>query len=164
MLKAIKKPRSELSKYAPKMSSTTILPEKIGDIIGSGGKIIQKISVNLDVKIDIEENGTVFVSSTNAENCKRAIEIINLIANGPKIGNIYKVRVSSLTSFGVFVEIAPGKEALCHISQLDIKRIEKASDVVSIGDEIFVKVMDIDDKGRINVSRKEVLSKIEINP
>lgn len=157
MLKAIDKPRKELSEYAPKMLTTLIDVEKIRDVIGSGGKIIQKICADCDVKIDIEEDGHVFISGLDTNNCKRALTIIETIAKDPEVGAVYKGRVSRVMDFGAFVEIAPGKEGLCHISQLDTKRTEKVTDVVNIGDEIIVKVIEIDDKGRINLSRRAAL-------
>lgn len=157
ILKAIDKPRKELSKYAPKMFTTVIDVEKIRDVIGSGGKVVQKICTDCDVKIDIEEDGHIFVSGLDSDKCKKAISIIESIVKDPAVGEIYTGRVSRIMDFGAFVEIAPGKEGLCHISQLDTKRTEKVSDVVSVGDEIIVKITEIDDKGRINLSRKAAL-------
>ncbi len=161
MLKAINAPREELSQYAPKMLTTLINVEKIRDVIGTGGKIIQKICADCDVKVDIEEDGHVFVSGLDMNNCKRALLIIETIAKDPEIGAIYKGRVSRIMDFGAFVEIAPGKEGLCHISQLDNKRTEKVSDVVKVGDDIFVKVTEIDDKGRLNLSRRAAIAEME---
>lgn len=158
MLKAIEKPRDELSPYAPKMLSTLIDVEKIRDVIGSGGKVIQKICTDCDVKIDIEEDGRVFISGLETDKCNRALKIIESIIKDPQVGEIYTGRVSRIMDFGAFVEFAPGKEGLCHISQLDSKRTEKVSDVVSVGDEILVKITEIDDKGRINLSRRAALS------
>lgn len=157
ILKAIDKPRKELSKYAPKMFTTVIDVEKIRDVIGSGGKVVQKICTDCDVKIDIEEDGHIFVSGLDSDKCKKAISIIESIVKEPAVGEIYTGRVSRIMDFGAFVEITPGKEGLCHISQLDTKRTEKVSDVVSVGDEIIVKITEIDDKGRINLSRKAAL-------
>ncbi len=161
MLKAIPEPRKELSKYAPKMISTVIPVDKIREVIGSGGKVIQKICAECDVKIDIEEDGHVFVSGLDLENCKHAMEIVNTIVNDPEPGAIYKGKVTRIMDFGAFVEIAPGKEGLCHISQLDVKRTEKVTDVVNVDDVIIVKVTEIDDKGRINLSRRDALIEIE---
>ncbi|MGN0470669.1 MAG: polyribonucleotide nucleotidyltransferase [Acutalibacteraceae bacterium] len=161
MLKAIPEPRKELSKYAPKMLSTTIPVDKIREVIGSGGKVIQKICAECDVKVDIEEDGHVFVSGTDLDNCNRAMTIIDTIVRDPEPGAIYKGRVTRLMDFGAFVEIAPGKEGLCHISQLDVKRTEKVTDVVNVDDIIIVKVLDIDDKGRLNLSRREALIEVE---
>lgn len=158
MLKAIEKPREELSPYAPKMLSTVIDVEKIRDVIGSGGKVVQKICADCDVKIDIEEDGRVFISGLESGKCNRALQIIESIVKNPKVGEIFTGKVTRIMDFGAFVEFAPGKEGLCHISQLDSKRTEKVSDVVSIGDEILVKITEIDDKGRINLSRRAAIS------
>ncbi len=157
MLKAIPEPRSELSKYAPKMKGLQIDPEKIKDVIGKGGKVIQKICAECEVTIDIEDDGKVFVSGIVAENIAAAISIIETIVFDPEVGAIYKGVVTRLMNFGAFVEIAPGKEGLVHISKLDEKRVEKVEDVVNVGDEIFVKVTEIDDQKRINLSRKDAL-------
>lgn len=161
MLKAIPAPREELSKYAPKMLTIKIHPDKIREVIGSGGKVIQKISAECGVKIDIEDDGNVFVSSVDIEGAKRAIQIIKTIAMDPEVGAIYKGKVTRLMAFGAFVEIAPGKEGLVHISKLDTKRVEKVEDVVTVGDEILVKVTEIDSQGRINLSRKDALAAVE---
>ncbi|MGN0538150.1 MAG: polyribonucleotide nucleotidyltransferase [Acutalibacteraceae bacterium] len=161
MLKAIPEPRKELSKYAPKMLSTTIPVDKIREVIGSGGKVIQKICAECDVKIDIEEDGHVFISGIDANNCNRALTIVDTIVRDPEPGTIYKGRVTRIMDFGAFVEIAPGKEGLCHISQLDVKRTEKVTDVVNVDDVIMVKVLEIDDKGRLNLSRREALIEVE---
>lgn len=157
MLKVIDHPRAELSPYAPKMLSTVIDVEKIRDVIGSGGKVVQKICLDCDVKIDIEDDGRVFISGLDLDNCRRALAIIESIVKDPQVGDIYTGRVSRIMDFGAFVEFAPGKEGLCHISQLDTKRTEKVSDAVKIGDEIIVKITEIDDKGRVNLSRKAAL-------
>ena len=161
MLKAIPAPRPELSKYAPKMLTLTIHPDKIREVIGSGGKVIQKICAECDVKIDIEDDGRVFVSGIDIDNARRAVQVIETIVNDPEVGAIYKGKVTRLMNFGAFVEIAPGKEGLVHISKLDNKRVEKVEDVVSPGDEILVKVTEIDSQGRINLSRKDALVAIE---
>ena len=161
MLKAIAEPRKELSPYAPKMLSTVIPVDKIREVIGSGGKVIQKICAECDVKVDVEEDGHVFVSGIDAENCKRAMTIIDTIANDPEPGAIYNGKVTRLMDFGAFVEIAPGKEGLVHISQLDVKRVAKVTDVVNPGDEVMVKVLNIDDKGRLNLSRRDALIEVE---
>lgn len=161
MLKAIPAPRPEVSKWAPKMLATKVPVDKIREVIGSGGKVIQKISAECDVKIDISEDGSVFVSGIDKEKAEQAINIINTIANDPEIGAIYRGKVVKIMNFGAFVEIAPGKDGLVHISKLDKSRVEKVEDVVSVGDEIVVKVMEIDDQGRINLSRKDALADIE---
>ena len=161
MLKAIPQPRDSVNKWAPKMFTTKIPVDKIRDVIGSGGKVIQKISAECDVKIDISEDGNVFVSGLDKDKTEQALSIINTIANDPEVGAIYKGKVVRIMNFGAFVEIAPGKDGLVHISKLDKSRVEKVEDVVSIGDEIVVKVMEIDDQGRINLSRKDALADIE---
>ena len=161
MAPAISEPRAELSKYAPKMLTIKIDTDKIREVIGSGGKTIQKICAECDVKIDIEEDGSVFVSGMDIDNARRAIQIIQTITMDPEVGAIYKGKVTRLMQFGAFVEIAPGKEGLCHISKLDKNRVEKVEDVVKPGDEIIVKVVEIDQQGRINLSRKDALADIE---
>ena len=161
MLKCIPEPRAELSKYAPKMLTLTIDPEKIREVIGSGGKVIQRICAECNVKIDIEDDGKVFVSGVDIDDARRAVQVIETIANDPEVGALYKGRVTRLMNFGAFVEIAPGKEGLVHISKLDLKRVEKVEDVVTVGDEIIVKVTEIDSQGRINLSRKDALMEIQ---
>ncbi len=161
MLKCIAEPRAELSKYAPKMLTTVISPDKIGDVIGKQGKIIQSIQEQCSCEITIEEDGHVYVAGLDIDKAKQAIDIIDLIANDPEIGAIYSGRVTRLMTFGAFVEIAPGKEGLVHISKLDVKRVEKVEDVVSVGDQVMVKVTEIDDQGRINLSRRDAL--VEVN-
>lgn len=161
MLPQIPAPREELSKYAPKMLSTVIPTEKIREVIGSGGKVIQKISAECGVKIDIEDDGHVFVSGIDIDNCRRAMTIIDTIVNDPEAGAIYNGKVTRIMDFGAFVEIAPGKEGLVHISRLDVKRTEKVTDVVNVGDEVMVKVLEIDDKGRLNLSRRDALIEVE---
>ena len=161
MLKAIPESRQSVNKWAPKMFTTKIPVDKIREVIGSGGKVIQKISAECDVKIDISEDGNVFVSGLDKAKAEQAVSIINTIANDPEVGAIYKGKVVRIMNFGAFVEIAPGKDGLVHISKLDKSRVEKVEDVVSIGDEIVVKVMEIDQQGRINLSRKDALADIE---
>lgn len=161
MLKAIAEPKAELSKYAPKMLSTKINPDKIGDVIGKQGKVIQKISEECESEINIEEDGTVFVSAIDLEKAQRAIMMVETIANDPEAGAIFKGVVTRLMPFGAFVEIAPGKEGLVHISQLDVKRTEKVEDAVNIGDSVIVKVLEVDEQGRLNLSRREALIEVE---
>ncbi|MBE6835650.1 MAG: polyribonucleotide nucleotidyltransferase [Ruminococcaceae bacterium] len=161
MLPVIPEPRKELSKYAPKMLSTKINPEKIGDVIGKQGKVIQKICAECDCKVDVEEDGRVYISAIDLDNAKRALLMVETIANDPEIGAIYAGVVTRLMSFGAFVEIAPGKEGLVHISHLDVKRVDKVEDVVNVGDEVMVKVIEIDDQGRINLSRREALIEVK---
>ena len=161
MLPAIPAPREELSKYAPKVKSIHINPDKIREVIGSGGKVIQKISADCGVKIDIDDDGTVVVSSVDADGIRRAVSIIETIVNDPEVGAIYKGKVTRLMNFGAFVELAPGKEGLVHISKLDMGRVEKVEDVVAPGDEVIVKVTEIDQQGRINLSRRDALIAME---
>ncbi|MFV0413807.1 MAG: polyribonucleotide nucleotidyltransferase, partial [Oscillospiraceae bacterium] len=151
-------PREELSDYAPKMLSIVIDVDKIRDVIGKGGKVIQEISATNNAKIDVEEDGHVYVSAINIEDARRAIHTIKTIVEDPEIGGIYKGKVTRLMNFGAFVEIAPGKEGLVHISKLDTKRVERVEDVVAVGDELLVKVTEIDQQGRINLSRKDALA------
>ncbi|MBO6115588.1 MAG: polyribonucleotide nucleotidyltransferase [Ruminococcus sp.] len=161
MLKAIPAPRKEVSKFAPKMFQTKVPVEKIREVIGSGGKVIQKISADCDVKIDINDEGNVFISGINGENARKALQIVDTIANGPEVGAIYRGKVVRIMDFGAFVEIVPGMDGLVHISKLDKSRVEKVEDIVSLGDEIVVKVTEIDRQGRINLSRKDALADIE---
>ena len=161
MLPVIAEPRAELSKYAPKMLSTKVPVDKIAEVIGKQGKVIQKICAECDCKVDVEEDGSVFVCSQDIENAKRAIFMIETIANDPEVGAIYKGVVTRIMDFGAFVEIAPGKEGLVHVSHLDVKRVDKVTDVVNVGDEVIVKVREIDDQGRINLSRREALIEVE---
>lgn len=160
MLKAIPEPRKTVNEYAPKMFQTTIPVDKIREVIGQGGKVIQKITAECDVKIDINEDGSVFVSGMKLENCQKALQIIHTIAHDPEVGAIYKGKVVSIKPFGAFVEIAPGKDGLVHVSKLDHSRVENVEDVVSIGDEIVVKVMEIKD-GKISLSRKDALEELK---
>ena len=161
MLKAIDKPRENLSKYAPKMLSTKIDVDKIRDVIGQGGKVIQKICADCNCKIDVEEDGRVHICAVDIEDAQRALMIVETIAKDPEIGAIFKGRVTRLMTFGAFVEIAPGKEGLVHISKLDVKRVAKVEDVVQVGDEVIVKVTEIDDQGRLNLSRRDALIEVE---
>ena len=149
--------RKDVSIYAPKTSIINIDPEKIRDVIGTGGKVINKIIADTGVKIDIKEDGTVFVSSEDHEGVKNAIKIIEGLTKEVKAGEVYLGKVTKITTFGAFVEILPNKEGLVHISKLDKNRVNKVEDVVSVGDEILVKVTEIDSQGRINLSRKDAL-------
>lgn len=161
MLKALPKPREEVSKYAPKMLQTVIPTDKIRDVIGTGGKVIQKICAEYDVKIDINEDGHVFILGVDMASAKSALAVVETIAKDPEIGAIYKGKVTRILNFGAFVEIAPGKEGLVHISKLDFHRVEKVQDVVNEGDEVVVKVVEIDDQGRINLSRKDAIAELQ---
>jgi len=160
MLKVIDKPRPELSPYAPKMLTLTIDVDKIRDVIGKGGSVIQKIVADTGAKIDIEEDGRVFIACIDPAAGEKAMNIINAIVKEPEIGAIFKGKVTRLLKFGAFVEFAPGKEGLVHISQLDNRRVPTVEDVVKIGDEVWVKVIEIDEQGRINLSRKEAMKEL----
>ena len=157
MLKAIPEPRKELSPYAPKMLTTSVPVDKIKDVIGKGGSVIQKIIAETGAKIDVEEDGRIFVSCIDIEAGNKAISIIDAIVNDPIPGTIYTGKVTKIIPIGAFVEIAPGKEGLVHIKNLDTKFVKSVEDVVSVGDEIIVKCMEIDSQGRINFSRKAAL-------
>ena len=161
MLPCIAQPRPEVSKYAPKMVTMHIDPDKIRDVIGKGGSVIQKIVAESGAKIDIDDDGTIHIASPDAESCEKAKKCIDDIVFVPEVGQLYYGRVVRLMQFGAFVEIAPGKDGLVHISKLDKKRVEKVEDVVTVGDMIWVKFMEIDEKGRWNLSRKDALLEIE---
>lgn len=161
MLKCIAEPRKELSPYAPKMLTTVIDPQKIGDVIGKQGKIIQSIQEQCECTINIEEDGHVFVSGLDVEKAQQAVSIIDTIANGPEVGAIYNGKVTRLMTFGAFVEIVPGVEGLVHISKLDVKRVEKVEDCVAVGDRVMVKVEGLDEQGRLNLSRRAALVEIK---
>ena len=158
----IPEPKKEVSKFAPKTSTISIDPEKIRDVIGAGGKVINKIIADTGVKIDIKEDGTVFVSSPDHDGVNEAIRIIEGLTKEVEAGEVYLGKVTKIAAFGAFIEILPNKEGLCHISKLDKKRVEKVEDVVSVGDEILVKVTEIDSQGRINLSRKDALPPDEV--
>ncbi|AHV97813.1 polyribonucleotide nucleotidyltransferase [Paenibacillus sabinae] len=158
MMEAISKPRESLSPYAPKIIIMQINPDKIRDVIGAGGKIINKIIEETGVKIDIEQDGRVFIASSNEEMIKKARSIIEGIVREVEVGEIYVGTVKRIEKFGAFVEILPGKDGLVHISQLSTDRVGKVEDVVAIGDTITVKVTEIDQQGRVNLSRKAVLT------
>lgn len=161
MLKAIPAPRETVGKYAPKMLTTKVPVDKISDVIGKGGKVIQKLCADFECKIDVDEDGNVFICGTDLDKANACVQVIHTIVNPPEIGAIYKGKVVRIMNFGAFVEIAPGKDGMVHISKLENHRVEKVEDVVSIGDEIIVKVMEIDSQGRINLSRKDALADIE---
>ncbi|PWM27088.1 MAG: polyribonucleotide nucleotidyltransferase [Oscillospiraceae bacterium] len=161
ILKTISAPRSEVSKYAPKMISMTIPEEKIRDVIGTGGKVIQKIVADTGAKIDIEDDGSVFISSVDRDNAIKAQEIIKGIIFEPEVGAVYTGQVTRIIPIGAFVEIAPGKEGLVHISKLENRRVEKVEDVCAVGDIMTVNFLGTDEKGRLNLSRKDALPKPE---
>ena len=159
MLPCISEPRAELNKYAPKIISTTIDPDKIREVIGSGGKTIQRIVAETGVKIDIEDDGTVFFATNDSDAAQRALKIVRGIAGDIEIGDVFDATVTRIMDFGAFVEYLPGKEGLVHISKLDNKRVEKVTDVVNVGDQIKVKLIEVDRMGRYNFSRRDALPK-----
>lgn len=155
ILKTLPAPRPDISKWAPRISIVRINPEKIGAVIGSGGKTINKLIDQFTVSIDIEEDGTVYVSGTDKENVRKAIEAIEGITKEAKVGDEYEGRVTRIMTFGAFVELWPGQEGMVHISKLADKRVDKVSDVVNVGDRVKVKVIEIDDQGRVNLAMKK---------
>ena len=157
MMECISEPRKSLSRWAPKITSITVDPEKISKIIGPGGKTIKKIVEDTGAKIDIEDSGKVYISSPDTDSIEAAIKAIDGITAEAEVGKTYTGKVTRIMNFGAFVEILPGKEGMVHISQLSTERVEKVEDVVSVGDEIMVKCVEIDSKGRINLSRKAIL-------
>ena len=157
MLATINQPRKRLSEFAPKILTMNINPDKIRDVIGPSGKQINKIIEETGVKIDIEQDGTVFISSTNEEMNEKAQHIIEDIVREVVVGQLYLGKVKRIEKFGAFVEIFQGKDGLVHISELAEERVGKVEDVVKLGDEMLVKVMEIDRQGRVNLSRKAVL-------
>lgn len=161
MLEVIKEPRTELSPFAPRIITMEIDPDKIRDVIGPGGKIIKKIIDETGVKIDIEDDGKVFIAAIDMEAGQKAVKIIENLVRDVEVGATYLGTVTRLMNFGAFVEILPGKEGLVHISQLARERVAKVEDVVKVGDQILVKVTEIDRQGRVNLSRKELLPAIE---
>ena len=160
MLPCIAEPRPEVSKYAPKMITMHIDPDKIRDVIGKGGSVIQKIVAESGAKIDIDDDGTIHIASPDAESCEKAKKCIDDIVFVPEVGQLYYGRVVRLMTFGAFVELAPGKDGLVHISKLADKRIEKVEDACKIGDMMWVKVTEIDEKGRVNLSHKDAMKEI----
>ena len=161
MLPCISEPRKEVSKYAPKMLTMHIDPSKIREVIGSGGKVIQKIVADTGAKIDINDDGSIFISGVDAASCDAAKKCIDDIVFVPEVGALYYGRVVRLMTFGAFVELAPGKDGLVHISKLADHRIEKVEDACKIGDMMWVKVTDIDEKGRVNLSHKDAVKEIK---
>ena len=160
MLPCIAQPRAEVSKYAPKMVTMHIDPDKIRDVIGKGGSVIQKIVAESGAKIDIDDDGTIHIASPDAESCEKAKKCIDDIVFVPEVGQLYYGRVVRLMTFGAFVELAPGKDGLVHISKLADKRIEKVEDACKVGDMMWVKVTEIDEKGRVNLSHKDAMKEI----
>ena len=160
MLPCIAEPRPEVSKYAPKMITLHIDPDKIREVIGKGGSVIQKIVAESGAKIDIDDDGTIHIASPDAESCAIAKKCIDDIVFVPEVGQLYYGRVVRLMTFGAFVELAPGKDGLVHISKLADKRIEKVEDACKVGDMMWVKVTEIDEKGRVNLSHKDAMKEI----
>ncbi len=157
MLPCIDKPRETLSKYAPKIYQMKIDADKIREVIGPGGKVINKIIQDTGVKIDLEDDGSVFIATSDEEAGRKAMRIIEGIVGNVEVGTVYTGKVTRIMNFGAFVEFLPGKEGLVHISKLDHKRVAKVEDVVSVGDEILVRVVEVDKQGRINLSRKDAM-------
>jgi polyribonucleotide nucleotidyltransferase len=160
MMAAISSPRPELSKFAPRVISIRIHPDKIRDVIGPGGRVINKIIEETGVKIDIEQDGRVFISGTDSEGTARAREMIENITREVEVGKVYLGKVTRVEKYGAFVEVLPGKEGLVHVSQVDAARINRVEDVCVVGDHILVKVTEIDSQGRVNLSRKEALREV----
>ena len=160
MLPVISEPRPEVSKYAPKMITMHIDPDRIREVIGKGGSVIQKIVAESGAKVDIDDDGTIHIASPDAESCDKAKKFIDDIVFVPEVGKLYYGRVVRLMTFGAFVEIAPGKDGLVHISKLADKRIEKVEDACKVGDMMWVKFMEIDEKGRWNLSHKDAMKEI----
>ena len=161
MLPCISEPRHELAKTAPKMIKMTINPDKIREVIGSGGKVIQKICADTGCKIDIEDSGNIYIASEDIEACRAARSTIESIVFEPEVGKLYYGKVVRIIPIGAFVELAPGKDGMIHIKDLEFKRTEKVEDVLNIGDMTWVKVMEIDDRGRVNLSRKDAIKERE---
>jgi polyribonucleotide nucleotidyltransferase len=161
MLKAIPTHRPTVNKYAPKMLNTKVPVDKIREIIGTGGKVIQGLCAEFEVKIDVDEEGNVFVCGIDMEKSQACIDKIDAIVAEPEMGAIYKGKVVRVTGFGAFVEFAPGKEGMVHISELENRRVEKVEDICNVGDMIIVKIIKIDQQGKIGLSRKEALADIE---
>ena len=161
MLPCISKPRPDVADTAPKMVKMKIDVDKIREVIGSGGKVIQKICADTGAKIDIEDDGTIYIAGTDKASCDAAKKTIETIVFVPEVGQLYYGKVVRILQFGAFVELAPGKDGMVHISKLADRRVEKVEDVVNIGDMIWVKVTDIDEKGRVNLSYKDALKEIK---
>ena len=161
MLPCISEPRKELAKTAPKMIKMTINPDKIREVIGTGGKVIQKICADTGCKIDIEDSGNIYIASEDIEACRAARQTIENIVFEPEVGKLYYGKVVRIIPIGAFVELAPGKDGMIHIKDLEFKRTEKVEDVLNIGDMTWVKVTEIDDRGRVNLSRKDAIKERE---
>jgi len=158
MLKTIAEPREEMSPFAPRIITFTIHPDKIREVIGTGGKVINKIIADTGVKIDIEDDGTVFIASPDLEAAEAAKRIIDGIIKDIEVGDVYYGTVVGIKDFGAFINLTPGKDGLLHISRMDTKRVEKVEDVMNLGDQVLVRVIEIDAKtGKISLTRKDVL-------
>jgi polyribonucleotide nucleotidyltransferase len=162
MEQAISKPREELSIHAPRIVNIKISTEKIKDVIGPGGKVIKKIIADTGVSIDIDDDGTVSIASTDPEAMDKAVNIVNKITEDPEVGKTYMATVKKVMNFGAFCEILPGKEGLVHVSELSDKFVKNVEDVVKVGDEFLVKLVAIDDQGRLNLSRKKAMASGEL--
>ena len=161
MLGALAAPRKETSKYAPRILRITINPEKIGKVIGPGGKYIKQIEAETGAKVEIDNDGTINVACLEMKGAERAIEMIEAVTAEVQVGKTYSGRVSSIKDFGAFIEVVPGQDGLCHISELDTEYVKSADSVIKVGETVRVKVISIDDQGRIKLSRKAVLMEEE---
>jgi polyribonucleotide nucleotidyltransferase len=157
MLEVISTPRKQLSEFAPRITTFKIDTAKIGAVIGPGGKVIKKIIEETGVTIDIEDDGTVNVASIDSHAADKAIQIIKDLTAEAEIGKVYKAKVTKLMAFGAFCEFLPGKEGLVHVSELDDKFVKRPEEIVKVGDEIIVKVIEVDNQGRVNLSRKQAM-------
>lgn len=161
LLPCLSEPRTELSKYAPRIIQTQVPIDKIREVIGSGGKVINKIIADTGAQIDINDDGRIFISTPDADKAQRALAIINGIVNDPEVGQVFDGVVTRLMAFGAFVEFLPGKEGLVHISKMGWNRVDKVEDVVKEGDKVKVKVLEVDSQGRINLSMRDCEEKPE---
>jgi len=164
MNQTISQPRADLAPHAPRVYQIEIDPDKIGDVIGPGGKTIKKLEADFDVKIDIEQDGRIFVAATDQTTGQQAVKVIQDITRELQVGEIYNGKVVRIVPFGAFIELMPGRDGLLHISQVAKERIERVEDVLNIGDEIEVRVIEIDPQGKIRLSRKEAVRPIESAP
>ena len=155
---AISNPREELSSFAPRIVTIKLPPDKIKDVIGPGGKVIRRIVQETGVTIDIDDDGTAQIASTEEAAMKKAVEMVKAIIEDPEVGKIYKGKVTRIMDFGAFCEILPGREGLCHVSELSDQFVKDVKEVVKLGDEIMVKLMEIDSQGRLNLSRKRAMN------
>jgi len=157
MLRALDRPRPEISQYAPRLLRIKIDPAKIGTVIGPGGKMIRSIEGDTGAKVEIEDDGTIVISSADVRAAEKARDIILGLVASAEIGRVYNGRVVSTKNFGAFIEFLPGQEGLCHISELADRYVERVEDEVNVGDEVRVKVISVDDQGRVKLSRKAVV-------